>query len=65
MLLAAEVVLGKDKANKLLDDTVKGRIDELFQDIKDQLLSRIKKSLFLLYLMKRYYYNSAMKRQIS
>ena len=51
VLLAGEVVLSKDKANKLsqislLDDTVKGRIDELFQNIKDQLLDPTKKSPF-------------------
>ena len=52
MLVAAELILGKDKANmlsqiSLFDNTVKGRIDELSdQDIKDQLLDQIKQSLF-------------------
>ena len=51
MLVAAEPVLGKDKANMfsqilLSNDTIKGRIDELSnQDIKDQLLDQIKQSL--------------------
>uniref|UniRef100_A0A0L8FSM9 HAT C-terminal dimerisation domain-containing protein n=1 Tax=Octopus bimaculoides TaxID=37653 RepID=A0A0L8FSM9_OCTBM len=43
LLRAAELVLGKDIANKLShislsNDTVKGRIDDLSQDIKDQIL---------------------------
>ena len=52
MLVAAELVLGKNKANilsqiSLLNDTVKGRIDKLSdQNIKDQLLDQIKQSLF-------------------
>ena len=51
IIVAAELVLGKDKANMLSqialsNDTVKGRIDELSQDIKDQLLNLIKESLF-------------------
>ena len=52
MLVAAELVLSKDKANifsqiSLFNDTVKGRIDELSdQNIKDQLLDQIKQSLF-------------------
>ena len=52
ILVAAELVLGKDKANMLSqialsNDTVKGRIDELSQDIKDQLLDQIKEAPFL------------------
>ncbi|XP_042210129.1 protein ZBED8-like, partial [Homarus americanus] len=44
-LRAAELVLGKDSANKLSqislsNDTVKGRIDELSQDTKDQILDQ-------------------------
>ena len=51
ILVAAELVLGKDKANMLSqialsNDTVKGRIDELSQDIKDQLLDQRKESPF-------------------
>ena len=51
ILVAAELVLGKDKTNvlsqiALSNDTVKGRIDELSQDIKDQLLDQIKESPF-------------------
>ena len=51
MLVAAELVLGKDKANMLSqialsNVTAKGRIDELSQDIKDQLLDQIKQSPF-------------------
>ena len=51
IIVAAELVLGKDKANMLSqialsNDTVKGRIDELSQDIKDQLLDQIKESPF-------------------
>ena len=51
IIVAAELVLGKDKANMLSqialsNDTVKGRIDELSQDIKDQLLNLIKESPF-------------------
>ena len=50
--VAAELVLGKDKAKMLSqialpNDTVKGRIDELSQDIKDQILDQIKESPFL------------------
>ncbi|KAK3860800.1 hypothetical protein Pcinc_033168 [Petrolisthes cinctipes] len=45
ILCAAELVLGKECANKLSqislsNDTVKGRIDELSQDIKDQTLDQ-------------------------
>ncbi|XP_042217350.1 SCAN domain-containing protein 3-like [Homarus americanus] len=45
ILRAAELVLGKDSANKLSqislsNDSVKGRIDELSQDIKDQILDQ-------------------------
>ena len=51
ILVAAELVLGKDKANMrvkiaLSNDTVKGRINELSQDIKDQHLDQIKESPF-------------------
>ena len=51
LLVAAELILGKDKANQLSqislsNDTVKGRIDELSQDIKDQILDQIKESPF-------------------
>ena len=51
ILVAAELVLGKDKTNvlsqiALSNDTVKGRIDELSQDIKDQILDQIKESPF-------------------
>ena len=51
MLVKAELVLVKVKANmlsqiSLFNDTVKGRIDELSQDIKDQLLNQIKESPF-------------------
>ena len=51
ILVAAELVLGKNKANMLSqialsNDTVKGRIDELSQNIKDQLLDQIKESPF-------------------
>ena len=51
ILVAAELVLGKDKANMLSqialsNNTAKGRIDELPQDIKDQLLDQIKESSF-------------------
>lgn len=51
LLAASEIVLGKDKANQLSkiplsNDTVKKRIDELSQDIKDQVLDQIKKSPF-------------------
>ena len=50
-LLPTEQVLCKDKADKrsqisLLDDTVNGRIDKLFQNIKDRLLDQITKSPF-------------------
>ena len=43
--------MGKDKTNMfsqiaLFNDTVKGRIDELSQDIKDQLPNQIKESPF-------------------
>ena len=43
MILTAEIVRGKDKANMLsqispFNDTFKRRIDELSQNIKDQLL---------------------------
>ncbi|XP_042216754.1 SCAN domain-containing protein 3-like [Homarus americanus] len=49
ILRAADLVLGKDSANKLSqislsNDTVKGRIDELSQDIKDQILDQIRNS---------------------
>ena len=49
MLIAAELVLGKNKANmlsqiSLSNDTDKRKIDELSQDIKDQLLDQIKQS---------------------
>ena len=52
MLVAAELILGKDKANMLFqillsNDTVKGRINILSQDIKDQLLDQIQQSPFL------------------
>ncbi|XP_042221545.1 SCAN domain-containing protein 3-like [Homarus americanus] len=45
ILRAADLILGKDSANKLSqislsNDTVKGRIDELSQDIKDQILDQ-------------------------
>ena len=48
-LHAAELVLGKDRANKLSqislsNDTVKGRIDEMAQDIKDQVLDQVRAS---------------------
>ena len=51
ILVAAELVLGKDKANMLSqialsNDTVKERIDKLSQNIKDQLLDQIKESPF-------------------
>ena len=51
IIVAAELVLGKDKANMLSqialsNDTVKGRIDDLSQDIKDQILDQIKESPF-------------------
>ena len=51
ILIATELLLGKDKANMLSqialsNDTVKGRINELSQDIKDQLLNQIKESPF-------------------
>ena len=51
VLVAAELLLGKDKANMLSqialsNDTVKGRFDELSQDIKDQLVDQIKESPF-------------------
>ena len=51
MLVAAELVLGKNKANMvsqilLSNGTVKGRIDELSQDIKNQLLDQIKQFPF-------------------
>ena len=51
IIVAAELVLGKDKANMLSqialsNDTVKERIDELSQDIKDQILDQIKESSF-------------------
>ena len=44
---AAELVLGKDSANKLFqislsNNIVKGRIDELPQDIKDQTLEQLR-----------------------
>lgn len=49
ILCAAELVLGKDSANKLSqislsNDTVKGRIDELSQDIRDQTLNQVRAS---------------------
>ncbi|XP_029650329.1 protein ZBED8-like [Octopus sinensis] len=45
LLPATELILGKDSANKLSqislsDDTVKGRIDNLSQDTKDQILDQ-------------------------
>ena len=48
ILVAADLVPGKAQANKLSqislsNDTVKGRIGELSQDIKDQVISQIKK----------------------
>ena len=51
IIVAAVLVLGKDKANMLShialsNDTVKGRIDELSQDIKDQILDQTKESPF-------------------
>ena len=56
IIVAAELLLGKDKANMLSqialsNDTVKGRIDELSQDIKDQILDQIKRVSFLCYTM--------------
>ncbi|XP_014778847.1 zinc finger MYM-type protein 6 [Octopus bimaculoides] len=49
LLRAAELVLEKDSANKLFlvslsNDTVNGRIDELFQDVKDQILNKVRDS---------------------
>uniref|UniRef100_A0A8C4N202 Uncharacterized protein n=1 Tax=Eptatretus burgeri TaxID=7764 RepID=A0A8C4N202_EPTBU len=49
VLRAAELVLRKDSANKLSqislsNDTVKGRIDEMSQDIKDQVLDQVRAS---------------------
>lgn len=49
ILCATELVLGKDSANKLSqislsNDTVKGRIDELSQDIRDQTLNQVRAS---------------------
>ncbi|XP_076069719.1 protein FAM200C-like [Oratosquilla oratoria] len=49
ILCAAELVLGKDSANKLSqisrsNDTVKKRIDELSQDIKVQTLDQVRAS---------------------
>ena len=49
ILRVAEFVLGKDSANKLSqislsNDTVKRRIDELPQDIKDQTLDQVRAS---------------------
>ncbi|XP_014789983.1 zinc finger MYM-type protein 6-like [Octopus bimaculoides] len=46
LLCAAELVLGKHSANKLYqttlsNDTVKGRINDLSQDIKDQILNQV------------------------
>ena len=57
IIVAAELLLGKDKANMLSqialsNDTVKGRIDELSQDIKDQILDQIKRVSFLCYTMR-------------
>ena len=51
ILVAADLVLGKGQANKLSqislsNSTVKERIGELSQDIKDQVISQIKKSPF-------------------
>ena len=51
IIVAAELVLDKDKANMLSqialsNDTVKERINELSQDIKDQILDQIKESPF-------------------
>ena len=50
-IIAAELVLGKDKAIMLSqialsNSTVEGKIDELSQDIQDQLLAQIKESPF-------------------
>ena len=49
VLRASELVLGKDSANKLSqislsNDTVKRRIDEMSQDIKDQVLDQVRAS---------------------
>ena len=49
VLRAAELVLGKDRANKLSqislsNDTIKGRINEMSQDIKDQVLDQVRAS---------------------
>ncbi|CAI9726065.1 Hypothetical predicted protein [Octopus vulgaris] len=49
LLCAEELVLGKGSANKvsqisLLNDTVKGRIDDLSQDTKDQILDQVRDS---------------------
>ena len=49
LLRAAELVLGKDSANKLSqislsNDTVKGRIAEMSQAIKDQVLDQVRAS---------------------
>ena len=51
ILIAAELVLGKDKANMLSqialsDDTVKRRINKLSQNIKDQLLDQKESPFF-------------------
>ncbi|KAK3885740.1 hypothetical protein Pcinc_010078 [Petrolisthes cinctipes] len=49
ILCTAELVLGKDSENKLSqislsNETVKGKIDELSQDIKDQTLDQVRAS---------------------
>uniref|UniRef100_UPI00358EA1AE protein FAM200C-like n=1 Tax=Myxine glutinosa TaxID=7769 RepID=UPI00358EA1AE len=49
LLRAAELILGKDSANKLSaislsNNTIKGRIDEMSQDIKEQVTDQIRAS---------------------
>uniref|UniRef100_UPI00358FE70F protein FAM200C-like n=1 Tax=Myxine glutinosa TaxID=7769 RepID=UPI00358FE70F len=49
LLRAAELILGKDSANKLSaislsNDTIKGQIDEMSQDIKEQVTDQIRAS---------------------
>ena len=57
IIVAAELVMGKDKANMLSqialsNDTVKERINELSQDIKDQIFDQIIESPFFCYTMR-------------
>ena len=55
VLRAAELVLGKDSANKLSqislsNNTIKERIDEISQDIKDQVLDQVRAPVFAIQL---------------